>query len=59
MDKQQSNQQKVDEIYAAYEEFSKRLNILKNEVDDIVRQELEQIDQQKIKEVLDNIKKLR
>ncbi len=59
MDKQQDNQQKIDEVYAAYEEFSKRLDKLKEEVDEIIRQELERIDQQKIREVLENIKKLK
>ena len=59
MDRQQNNQQKIDEIYDAYEEFSQRLNKLKEEVDEIIKRELERIDQEKIREVLENIKKLK
>ena len=59
MDRQQNNQQKIDEIYAAYEEFSQRLNKLKEEVDEIIKRELERIKKKKIREVLENIKKLK
>lgn len=52
-----SEQELIAELHKAYEEFASKIDILKDEANEIIKAHLQDIDQEKMQEVLAKIKK--